>query len=852
MPFIVSFLGWAFSIGTLMLLIGFTGVSWYIYKLSSELPDYQGLKNYDPAIMSRVHANDGQLLAEYARERRIYVPANVMPRQLINAFISAEDKNFFEHKGVDPEGIIKAIIRNLKNTGKRAGGASTITQQVAKNFLLSSERTLDRKIKEAILAIRIERALDKEHILELYLNQIFLGLRAYGVAAAALNYFDKSLDELEIHQIAYLAALPKAPNNYHPFRRTRAAIARRNWVLDRMVINGFLDREEAERAKKKPLDVNPRPLGAHLFAAEFFAEEVRRKLVEKFGEEQVYTGGLSVRTTLEPKLQRMARKALVKGLVGYDRTTGWRGPLARVDTSGDWGAALARIAMPNDIAPWRMAVVLDVSKTRARIGLRPPQLKSGRFSDARDIGIVLYEDMKWARPFLKRVGKRNLLGKRPKAVSDTLAVGDVIYVAPAAEDYGQKKSKKRKPPKLSAEEKALERWQLVQIPQVGGAIVVMDPHTGRVLALVGGFSFAHSQFNRATQAARQPGSSFKPFVYATALDNGYTPATVVVDAPIVIDQGPGLPPWKPENYSTRFYGPSTLRIGIEKSRNLMTVRLAQNLGMAYISEYAKRFGVYDNLKPVLSMSLGAGETTLLRLATGYCMLANGGKKVEATLIDRIQNRRGETIYRHDKRICRGCEATEWRNQPDPVIEDVREQVIDPQTSYQITSMMEGVVQRGTATAVRAVGKPLAGKTGTTNDYKDAWFIGFSPDLVAGVFVGYDTPTPMGKRATGGGLAAPIFRDFMKMALADKPAIPFRVPPGIRLISINSKTGLRAPPGSKSAILEAFKSNDEMPRDYDPVLEQYQQPVEQSGGSDVFGGWEVQENRNAPSGFGDVY
>ena len=910
LPFIVNFLGWAFSIGTLMVVIGGASAAVYLHNLSRSLPDTRVLRNYAPPIMTRIHANDGRLLAEYARERRVYVPVSVMPQQLINAFLSAEDKNFFKHKGIDPIGIIKALARKYMGGGQLAG-ASTITQQVAKNFFLTRKRSLERKIKEAILSFRLEKTFSKREILELYLNQIYLGLRAHGVAAASLIYFNKPLNELEVHQMAYLAALPKGPNNYHPFRRKARALRRRNWVLDRMVINGYLSREEAEAAKARDLDVNIRPFGTHIFAANFFAEEVRRELIklylpqaaiyrEKYpeayrretkeliehyqvfkgkryedinpdalarlwAEDKINTSGFSVRTTLDPELQLMARNALIKGLVTYDRTTGWRGPVDKIDLraleDGDWAKPLMKIKAPNDIAPWRLAVVLDVNKHRAKLGLRPPQLKSGRFGKQRDIGILALEDMKWARPFLRRQGKRNLLGKAPKAVTDTLAVGDVIYAAPADIVYSKKRKKKKtKPPVLAEDEKSLSRWQLVQIPEVGGAMIVMDPHTGRVLALVGGFSYDLSQFNRVTQALRQPGSSFKPFVYAAALDNGYTPATVIYDTPIVIDQGPGKEPWKPQNYSETFYGPSTLRIGIEKSRNLMTVRLAQHFGMPRIAKYAREFGVYDNLKPVLSMSLGAGETTLMRLATGYAILANGGKKVTASLIDRIQDRKGRTIYRHDQRQCPDCrvaETVDWRTQLqfEPELRDIRKSVIGEQTAYQITSMMEGVVQRGTATIVKQVGKPLAGKTGTTNDYKDAWFIGYSPDLVAGVFVGYDEPRSMGRRATGGGLAAPIFKDFMQAALADKPAIPFRVPPGIRFVTINSKTGLRTSPRDPAAIQEAFKDTDEMPRDYDPVLESYQNSPqsEASEGRANSSGWAPwSTNQDLPSVFEDVY
>ena len=582
-----------------------------------------------------------------------------------------------------------------------------------------------------------------------------------------------------------MAALPKAPNNYHPFRRTKRAIARRNWVIDRMVENGYVTAEEAETGKAQPLNVDPRPFGAHIFAAEFFAEEVRRRLYDRYGEKKLYGGGLSVRSTLDPNLQRLARKAVVDGLVAYDRRHGWRGPVKTIETTGDWGTDLAKIDIYTDIEPWRLAVVLQADPESAAIGLRPKKLSSGKIDKARDQGRITLDEVKWARP---KVGTRGL-GKRPKAVTDTLSAGDVVYVAPKFDDEGNPVE---------------GQWRLMQIPAVDGALVAMDPHTGRVLAIVGGFSFTESEFNRAVQARRQPGSSFKPFVYAAALDNGYSPASVVLDAPLAIEQGPGLEVWRPQNYGKKFYGPSTLRLGIEKSRNLMTVRLAQDMGMPLITEYARRFGIYEELMPVLSMALGAGETTLLQLTGAYSMLVNGGKQIRPTLIDRIQDRYGRTLWRHDSRECIDCRARGWQAQAEPELDDDRKQIVDPHTAYQMTSMLEGVVQRGTGRRVAAVGKPLGGKTGTTNDEKDAWFVGFAPDLAVGVFVGFDSPKPMGKGETGGGVASPIFRDFMKMALAEQPATPFRIPPGMKLIRINPKTGFRARPGDQAAILEAFK------------------------------------------------
>jgi len=810
----LAFLNWVFAIGVLMFIGGAAVAAYVLWDVSQDLPDYEVLAEYEPPVMTRIHANDGRLLAEFARQRRIYVPINSVPKRLIQAFISAEDKNFYSHHGIDPRGLARAVVANIKRVAGLGGskqGASTITQQVAKNFLLTNEQTLLRKLKEAILAVRIERTFNKGQILELYLNEIFFGLRSYGVAAAGLNYFGKALKDLSLADMAYLAALPKGPNNYHPFRKTQKAIIRRNWVLDRMVENGYVSREEADKAQKQPLKVNLRPFGARIFAAEYFAEEVRRELSRKYGEKKLYGGGLSVRTTLDPRMQRMAKKALVDGLVRYDRRHGWRGVITHVQIDADdWGMTFRQVKNPfTDIHPWRQALVLEVGSKQAKVGIRPKNLKSGKFDPERVTGVIPLAEARWARKLIsvritkkgKRIEKK---GARPKKVSSVLKVGDVIYVSPRRTRRARGKGKKRI--KALTEADVAGQWRLMQLPKVGGAIIAMDPHTGRVFALVGGFSYAASNFNRATQAMRQPGSSFKPFVYATALDNGYSPATVILDAPLAIEQGNGQKLWRPKNYGSKFYGPSTLRIGIEHSRNLMTVRLARDMGMPVIAEYARRFGVYDHLLPVLSMSLGAGETTLIRLATGYCMLANGGYQVKSTLIDRIQDRYGKTLYSHDERKCPDCDQEEWSGQDEPELIDNRKQIIDPHTSYQITSMMEGVIKNGTG---RRIGRalpniPLAGKTGTTNDERDAWFMGFSPDLVVGVFVGYDNPTPMGRGETGGGVAGPVFRDFMKMALKGKKPIPFRIPPGIRLVRINKKTGVRTSRGDPKAILEAFK------------------------------------------------
>jgi penicillin-binding protein 1A len=796
MKLLLRFFGFLFAAGTILFLVGIAGVAGMMWHYSKDLPDYSQLQDYEPPVMTRVHATDGALLAEYAKERRLYLPIQAVPKMVINAFISAEDKNFYDHGGLDFQGIMRAGVLYLQNLGssRRPQGASTITQQVAKNFLLTNEVSFTRKIKEALLAMKIERTYSKEKILELYMNEIYLGFSAYGIAAASLLYFDKSVHELTIAEAAYLAALPKAPTYLHPFRQRERAIERRNYVIDRMVENGYVKSPEGEKQKKTPLNVTARPTGAHIFAAEYFAEEVRRELYERYGEKKLYEGGLSVRTTLDPKLQVVARKTLTDALVKFDETQGYRGAINKIDISGDWGVKLANEKALNDIG-WRLAVVLDTTDQAARIGFQPAREPGGAVVKERQTGNMTLDGVKWAK-----AAEGPTRGKLPAKVNQVLNAGDVIYVEP-----------------LPVKEGDTPQFRLRQIPEISGAMVVMDPWTGRVHALVGGFSFDQSQFNRATQALRQPGSSFKPFVYAAALDNGYTPSTVVMDAPIEIDQGAGQGVWRPENYSAgKYYGPSTLRTGIELSRNTMTVRLAQDVGMPLIAEYAKRFGVYDDLPPYLSFALGAGETTVLRMVTAYSMFDNGGRRIKPTLVDRIQDRYGHTIYKHDQRECRGCTADKWGNQPEPTLVDKREQVIDAMTAYQITSMMEGVVQRGTATTIREVAKPIAGKTGTTNDEKDVWFVGFSPDIAVGVYLGYDKPRQIGRGATGGGLAAPIVRDFFKIALADKPAVPFRVPAGIKLIRIDARSGMRAGPGTERAILEAFKPGTAPPDNYSVI------------------------------------
>jgi penicillin-binding protein 1A len=770
---LAGMIGFLFATAAIIFVIAAAAIAAVVWKYEQALPDYTQLQNYEPPVMSRVHAADGSLLAEYFHERRLYLPSSAIPPLVKNAFIAAEDKNFYVHRGFDPEGILRAGLVFLQGS-KHVQGASTITQQVAKNFLLSNERTFDRKIREILLSMRIESAYSKDKILELYLNEIYLGLSNYGVAAAALNYFNKSVHELTIAEVAYLAALPKEPSALHPFRNRDRAIERRNYVIGRMEEDGYITPEQGRAARAEPLNVSPRVLTPNSIAAGFFAEEVRRELSERYGEQKLYEGGLSVRTTLDPKIQLMARKALVDGLVQYDEAHGWHGVVKSVDLGQDWGVALADVPQLGDVKPWRLAVVLDANDISARIGLQPERDKSGELGGDRETGAITVDGAKWT-------------GRRPNKL---VKPGDVVYVEPVVGKSGE--------------------YRLRQMPEVSGACVAMDPFTGRVLAMVGGFSYDQSEFNRATQAMRQPGSSFKPFVYSAALDNGYTPSSIILDAPIEIDQGNGEI-WRPENFEGKSEGPHTLRFGVEHSINQMTVRLARDIGMPLIVEYAKRFGVYDEMPPLLAMSLGAGETTVLRMVTAYSMFDNGGRRIKATLIDRIQDRWGHTIYKHDERICRGCDAEKWDNQDEPKLVDKREQVIDPLTAFQITSILEGVIQRGTGYVISELKRNLAGKTGTTNEAKDLWFVGYSPDLAFGVFMGYDHPRSLGGAAQAALYTAPIFREFMRMALKDKPDTPFRVPPGIKLISVDPHTGMRS--SGAGSILEAFKPGTAPPDAY---------------------------------------
>jgi penicillin-binding protein 1A len=743
----------------------------YVWWVTRDLPSVQALQDYTPPVTTRVYAGDGTVLGEYARERRVFVPIAFIPKLVVEAFTSAEDRNFYNHPGIDPSGMLRATIKDIGKVleGRRPEGASTITQQVARNFLLNSDVKFSRKIREIVLALRIDATYSKEKILELYLNEINLGQNSYGVSAAALNYFGKSLDDLDIAEVAFLASLPKAPSHYDPRYHHQAALDRRNWVIGQMEENGYITEQQAEAAIAEPLIAETRPLGSQTEDANYFVEEVRRQLYAKYGETALYDGGLQVRSSLDTRLQNYAVNALRIGLVRYDRRHGWRGAVSSIAIDGDWRTTLAGVPNQSGIDTWRVAVVLGFAPDKSvRIGLQNGE-----------VARIPFKELLWARAEWKDA----TVGAQPAKPQDVLKLGNLIYVE-AVDDQGD--------------------YGLRQVPEVNGGIVAMDPHTGRVLALSGGFSYASSQYDRAMQALRQPGSSFKPFVYAAALDNGFTPVAKVLDAPFCMQQGPGLPLWCPENFEKKFIGLATLRRGIELSKNLMTVRLAQAVGMDKIVPYADRFGVYDNLQPLLANALGSTGTTLLRMTTGYAEFVNGGKKITPSLIDRIQDREGKTIWRHDQRDCEGCDDPDWHGQSEPLLADPRDQIIDPRTAYQIVSMLQGVVERGTGVSISVIGKPLAGKTGTSNDSRDTWFVGFSPDLACGVYVGFDDPRTLGKLEQGATVAAPIFRDFMKGALDGVPPTPFRVPPGIELVSVDRLTGAPAPPGP-TTIMEAFKA-----------------------------------------------
>ncbi|MBR0651096.1 PBP1A family penicillin-binding protein [Roseomonas terrae] len=757
------------------------------HQVSEDLPDYRWLADYDPPQMSRIYAADSRLTAELATERRVFVPIEAIPARVQQAFVSAEDQRFWDHAGVDPLGIGRALLTAAENygSGRRMGGASTITQQVAKNMLVGNERSIMRKVREAILAVRIERALSKDRILELYLNEIFLGQSAYGVAAAAQAYFDKGLDELTVAEAAFLAALPRAPNNYNPIRFPERARARRDWVLDRMAEDGYITPEEARYGKAESISPRPTrrpevvPVGQH------FTEEVRRELIQRYGAEQTTMGGLVVRTSLEPQLQAAAEKALRDGLMAYDRRRGgWRGAFGQIAARPtEWMPALEAFQRPPGGLPeWRLAVVLEVRGTDARVGWID-RGEGGRGAPQAQTGLMYLQDLSWARP--ARDGR---VGGQPSRMNQVVSVGDVVFV-------------EQMPTQMPAQGRAArpERVELRQMPQVEGAVVALDPQSGRVLAMAGGWSFERSWFNRATQAQRQPGSSFKPFVYINALEQGVPPNTELLDEPIEVMSGGRL--WRPQNYTAgQANGWVTMRQALERSLNLVTVRVAQQVGMDAVADAASRFGVIDNMPRYLALSLGAGETTVMRMAAGYAAFANGGHRVTPTLIDSVQDRRGRVIWRADRRGCATCNAASPDAGPPELVDPQRQQATDPIAAYQMVSLLQGVVQRGTGTrAGTGLNRPIAGKTGTTDDYKDNWFVGFTPDIVIAVWMGYDDPRSLGNGETGGGNAAPIFHDVLAAALRDSPAVPFRAPPGVALVRINVGNG---------SILEAFRPGTE--------------------------------------------
>ncbi len=783
-----SFLGAIFSWVTNGLIMIALAVGAVLWMYSRDLPDHAQLAQYEPPTISRVYSGEGQLIDEFARERRIFTPSEDIPDLLKQAFISAEDKNFYTHRGYDPVGIASAAFDAAR--GERLRGASTITQQVMKNFLLNADRSAERKVKELILASRLEQTLSKEEILELYMNEIFLGQNSFGVAAAAQTYFNKTLDELNVAEAAYLAALPKAPSNYHPVRHKERATQRRNFVLREMWQNGYIDKTTYEIAREFPLEtVQDGAMEGFRNALPprgYFTDEIRRQLSGRFGQEEFFTGGLAIRATVDPALQKEAAASLRRGLEEYDRGAGiWRDPQVTLPaevlgSEEAWRDALAAVEFPRDIEGWYPAVVLEEVDDRVRVGIE------GVAEDA-DGQWVPAEDVTWARP--RR--EDGSLGPKAQKAGDLVDVGDVVHVQ-AIERDGE-----------------FQRWSLRQIPEIQGAFMAMDVNTGRVLAMQGGFSYQESVFNRTTQATRQPGSSFKPFVYASALDSGFTPATIVVDAPIEVETASGEI-WRPQNASKKYYGPAPLRTGIERSRNLMTVRIAQEIGMETVAGYAERFGVYDEMDPYLSNALGAQETTLFRMVGAYAMFANGGERVEPTLVDRVQDRWGKTIYRHDQRICFDCDRPNLEEGLGPRIQSNRQRVMDPITAYQLTSMMQGVVERGTASRTVKLPVPIAGKTGTTNDAKDVWFIGFSTNIVAGCYMGFDQPRGLGHGASGGGNCGPVFNDFMTEAIKKYGGGKFKVPDDSVFVKIDRYTGERLADSASGpdVVAELFRQGEE--------------------------------------------
>ena len=739
----------------LLSLITVLGILW---NFSNNIPDYKFLKNYKPPVSSKVYSGNGSLVADFSKEKRIFVPYRAIPKNVINSFLSAEDKNFFSHPGVDAKGVLRATINNIQNimTSKRLEGASTITQQVAKNFLLTNEVSINRKIKEAILAFRIERALTKERILELYLNQIYLGSGAYGVAAASLQYFDKSIKELNYDEAALLAALPKAPSKYNPYRNIELAKFRRNLVLKNLFENSFISSQEYDELKKKKIILKKKKK-VFLEDSQYYIEDVRKNIIEILSYEKVYNQGFNINTPINLELQKIATDSLRDGLVAYDKRKGWRGPLTNKTNIKNWSNDLEKYDLESSI-DWNIAIVKKITKFSTEIETKD-----------RTKGLIEFQDISWTK----------------KEFNELLKKGDVIYVKHIKEN----------------------KYSLKQIPKINGGIVVMDPYTGRVLALSGGFSFKNSEFNRASQALRQPGSAFKPFVYALALENNYTPSSLVLDAPLVLAQGSDLKMWKPENYGKKFYGPSTLRIGLEKSRNLMTVRIAQSLGVDKIASFSKDLGIYENPEELLSISLGSAETTLMKLTSAYSAFINGGKLVLPILIDRVQDSEGNTILNNENRTCANCDQISFTGKDYPYIKNNYKQIFSPQTAYQITSLLEGAVKRGTGKKLKNLNLNLAGKTGTTNKNTDAWFIGFTSNLVVGVYVGMDNPQPLGKFETGSKTALPVFKNFIKKAIKKSEARPFKVAEGITMMVVDPLTGQKAKFSSKDTILEAYKSSN---------------------------------------------
>ena len=747
-----------FILITSFILLSAISIISVLWTYSNDLPDYKFLKSYKPPVSSKVYSGNGDLVADFSQEKRVFVPFNSIPKNVINAFLSAEDKNFFKHPGVDAKGVIRAVINNISNilSSKRLEGASTITQQVAKNFLLTNEVSLNRKIKEAILAFRIERALSKERILELYLNQIYLGSGAYGVAAASLEYFDKSIKDLNYSEAALLAALPKAPSRYNPYRDPDIAKFRRNLVLKNLLDNNYLTSEWYEKLTKEEI-ILKKNKKIYLEDAQYFIEDVRKSVIETLSYDKVYKQGFNINTPIDLNLQTIATKSLRDGLIAYDKRKGWRGPLTNKNYNSEWKKDLEKYKLENSIN-WKLAIVKKINKFSAEIETED-NIK----------GVIEYQSISWTK----------------KEFNKLLKPGDIIYVKKLKENI----------------------FNLEQLPKVNGGIVVMDPFTGRVLALSGGFSFKQSEFNRATQAKRQPGSAFKPFVYALALENNFTPTSLVLDAPLVLDQGDDLKMWKPENYGKKFYGPSTLRVGLEKSRNLMTVRIAQNLGVEKIVDFSKALKIYDNPEELLSISLGSAETTLLKLTSAYSVFVNGGKLVEAILIDRIQDSEGNTIFNNDKRKCINCDQISYLTNDYPEIKNNYMQIFSPETAFQMTSILEGVVQRGTAKKLKDLNLNIAGKTGTTNKNTDTWFIGFTSNLLVGVYVGSDNPTPLGKYETGSKTALPIFKSFISDSINKNDARPFKAAKGTVMMVVDPLTGQKAKFNSKNTIIEVFKKEN---------------------------------------------